>query len=83
MAGIGGALLYAGLLVLLAAVVFGLVEAGLDAWLAALIVAVVALVIGGVLTSMGVQRVQSTSMAPTQTVETVRENVELVKESIK
>jgi hypothetical protein len=38
MIGAGGALAYAGLLVLLAAVVLLLIEAGLDEWLAALIV---------------------------------------------
>jgi xanthine/uracil permease len=83
MAGAGGALLYAGVLVLLAAVVFGLVELGLDAWLAALIVAAVALVAGGVIASMGVKQIQSTEMAPTQTAESVRENVEFVKEQMK
>ena len=83
MAGAGGALLYAGLLVLLAAAVFGLIDAGMDAWLTALIVGAVALIIGAVVTSMGVKQVQSTNMAPTQTAETVRENVEFVKETMK
>ena len=83
MAGAGGALLYAGLLVLLLAVVFGLIEAGMDAWLAALIVAVVAMAVGGVITSMGVKQMQSTELAPKQTAETVRENVEFVKEQMK
>jgi membrane protein len=83
MAGAGGALLYAGLLVLLAAAVFGLIEAGLDRWLAALVVAVVVLAIGAVVTSIGVKQVQSTNVAPTQTAETVRENVEFVKETMK
>jgi xanthine/uracil permease len=83
MAGAGGVVLYAGLLVLLAAIVFGLIEAGLDAWLAALIVAVVVLAIGGVLTMTGVKQIQTTEMAPKQTAETVRENVEYVKEQMK
>jgi xanthine/uracil permease len=83
MAGAGGALLYAGLLVLLLAVVLGLIQAGMDAWLAALIVAIVVMVIGGVITSMGVKQMQSTELAPKQTAETVRENVEFVKEQMK
>lgn len=82
-AGLGGALLYAGFLVILAAIVFGLIEAGLDAWLAALIVGAVALAIGAVVTAIGVNQVQTTSVAPTQTAETVRENVEFVKEAMK
>jgi xanthine/uracil permease len=83
MAGAGGALLYAGLLVLLLAVVLGLIQAGMDAWLAALVVAIVVMVIGGVITSMGVKQMQSTELAPKQTAETVRENVEFVKEQMK
>lgn len=82
MAGAGGALLYAGVLVLLGAIVLGLVEAGLDGWLAALIVAVGALIVGAIVTSIGVKQIQTTDVAPTQTVETVRESVEFVKEQI-
>ena len=82
-AGIGGAILYAGVLVLLAAAVLGLIEAGMDGWLAALIVAVVALAIGAVVTSMGARQIRETNLAPEQTAETVRENVEFVKEQIK
>jgi xanthine/uracil permease len=83
MAGAGGALLYAGLLVLLLALVLGLIQAGMDAWLAALLVAVVVMAIGGLITSMGVKQMQSTELAPKQTAETVRENVEFVKEQMK
>lgn len=83
MAGAGAAVAYAGFLVLLLAIVLGLVEAGVDAWLAAAIVAVAALVIGGFVASMGAKRMQSTDLAPKQTAETVRENVEFVKEQMK
>ncbi len=83
MVGAGSVVLYAGLLVLLAAIVFALIEAGMDGWLAALIVAVVTLAIGGVLLWMGVKQIQNTEMAPKQTAETVRENVEFVKEQMK
>jgi xanthine/uracil permease len=83
MAGAGGAVLYAGFLVLLLAVVLGLIEAGMDAWLAALIVAVVVVVVGGVIASVGVKQMRTTELAPKQTAETVRENVEFVKEQMK
>ena len=83
MAGAGGAVLYAGLLVLLAAGILGLIEAGFEAWLAAAIVAAVALVVGGVVTSIGVKQIQTTDVAPKQTAETVRENVEFVREQMK
>lgn len=82
-AGIGGAVLYGGFLVLLVAGVLGLIEAGIEAWLAALIVGVGTLAIGGVVTAVGVGQVRATEMAPKQTADTVRENVEFVKEHIK
>ena len=84
MAGAGGAILYAGLLVLLLAIVLGLIQAGVDAVAGgADRRAVVVMVIGGVVTSMGVKQMQATEIAPNQTAETVRENVEFVKEQIK
>jgi xanthine/uracil permease len=83
MAGAGGAILYAGVLVLLGAIVLGLIAAGLDAWLAALVVAVVVLVIGAIVTSTGVKQIQNSNVAPTQTAESVREDVEFVKEHMK
>jgi hypothetical protein len=83
MAGAGGVLLYAGLLTLLAAAVLGLMEIGMDGWLAALVVGLVVLVIGGVVSATGVKQVQATNLAPTQTAETIQENVEFVKETMK
>ena len=83
MAGTGGAVLYAGLLVLLGAAVLGLIEAGIEPWLSALIVGAVVLAIGGAITAMGVNRIRETDLAPKETAETVRENVEFVKEQMK
>jgi hypothetical protein len=79
----GGALVYAGLLVILAAIVLALIDAGLDPWLAAALVGAVALVVGALVTAMGVQQIRSTELAPQQTAETVRDNVEFVKEQVK
>lgn len=83
LAGVGGALLYAGLLVLLGAGVLGLIAAGLEPWLSALLVGGIALAIGAIVTSTGVKQIQTSDMAPKQTAETIRENVEFVKEQIK
>src|SRR3954469_1058411 len=49
----GGALAHAGLLVLLAAIVMGLAQLGIDPWLSALIVAVVTMIVGYVLINRG------------------------------
>ena len=81
--GIGGALVYAGVLVILFALVFGLIELGLSAWLAALIVGVLTLGLGAFVAMSGVNTIKKTELAPKQTAETVKENVEFVKEQIK
>jgi len=70
------------LLALLAAVVLGLVQAGLDPWLAAAIVAAVVLIIGAVVVSIGLKAIRESNIAPTRTAETVKENVEYIKEHV-
>jgi hypothetical protein len=69
----GGALMHAGLLVLLAAVVIGLARLGVDAWLSALVVAVVTIGAGYLLVNKGIGQVRRTGVAPTQTIETLKE----------
>ena len=77
---VGGVIAYAGLLVALIGVGYLLIEAGLDAWLAFLIVGIVVMAIGGFLVWRGVQQMRELDLAPRQTVETMRENVEMIKE---
>lgn len=74
LASTGGALLHAGLLVVLAALIAGLVQMGLQPWLAALIVAAITLTVGYVLMKRGVTALRQTQFAPTQTIETLKEN---------
>ena len=81
-AGVGGLLAYAGLLFLLAAAVLGLIETGMAPWLAASLVGLAVLLVGVVLTSTGMTRMRAVELAPKQTAETVRENVEFVKEQM-
>jgi drug/metabolite transporter (DMT)-like permease len=69
----GGALAHAGLLVLLAAFVIGLAQLGVTPWLSALIVALVTMVVGYVLVNRGLTNLRRTSVAPTQTIETLKE----------
>lgn len=80
--GLGGVLIHAGLLALLAAGMLGLVQAGIDPWLAALIVGLLVIGVGIVITSIGLKQVQTTDMAPHQTVASIRRDVEYVKEQI-
>src|SRR5689334_2962079 len=64
---VGGAVAYAGFLVLLLAAVAGLVVAGLDVWLAALIVGIVVAVVGYLLVQRGLTALRSHGLAPRQT----------------
>jgi hypothetical protein len=69
----GGALVHAGLLVLLGALVVGLVQLGLAPWLAAVIVAVATMAMGYVLINTGRSGLRRVSLVPNQTIETLKE----------
>ena len=60
----GGALIHAGLLVLLATIVIALTQLGLAAWLSALIVAVITMVCGYAMLNRGLSRLRSTPLVP-------------------
>lgn len=77
----GGAVLYAAFLVLLAAIVILLAKV-IAWWLAALIVAIVVGVVGYVLVDKGREALKHTSPVPEQTVETLKEDREWMKEQI-
>ena len=78
----GGAVAYAGLLFLLLAIVFGLIEAGWDAWLSALVVGLVVIAIGAVLVLRARESLKPANLAPRRTVETLKEDQEWAKEQI-
>jgi hypothetical protein len=78
----GGAVAYAGLLFLLLALVFGLIEAGWDAWLSALAVGLVVVVIGAVLVLRARESLKPANLAPRRTVETLKEDQAWAKEQI-
>ena len=69
----GGALVHAGLLVLLAAVVIGLAQLGVAPWLSAVLVAVIVMAVGYVLVTTGIGKMRAASLAPTQTMESLKE----------
>jgi hypothetical protein len=81
--GAGGLLAYAGLLVLLAAGVLLLIDAGFEPWLAALLVSVVVMAIGAALMWRGREGLRTTNLAPERTIETLKEDAEWAKEQIK
>jgi hypothetical protein len=82
MVGMGGALLYAAVLGAMAVLVFGLVELGLAPWLAALVVTIVAAVVGGGLVAAGQDALKKADLVPRRTIETLREDADWAKERV-
>jgi len=80
---LGGAVAYAGFLAIMAAVIVALADAGLDWWLAALLVGLVVAGVGAALLARGRAALQNASLAPSRTVETLKEDQEWAKEQIR
>ena len=78
----GGAVAYAGLLFLLLAIVYGLIEAGWEPWVSALVVGLVVVAIGAVLVLRARESLKPANLAPRRTVETLKEDQEWAKEQI-
>ncbi len=78
----GGAVAYAGLLFVLLAIVFGLIEADWDAWLSALVVGLVVVALGAILVWRAREALKPANLAPQKTVETLKEDAAWAKEQI-
>ncbi len=76
---VGGALLYAAFLALVATAIIALAYA-MPWWLAALIVTIIVAIIGGVMVRMGLENFKKTQLAPTKTVETIKEDATWIKQ---
>lgn len=76
---IGGVIALLGVLALIAAAIIGLAHY-MDAGLAALLVGVVLAVVGGAIAFVGIGRLKRTSLKPEQTIETLEEDKEWLKE---
>ena len=77
---IGGAVAYAGLLAIVAAIIILLATIGLPWWLAAALVGVVVAGIGYFLIQQGLTALRRTNLAPRQTMQTLKEDAEWIKE---
>ena len=80
---VGGAVAYAGFLALLAALIAGLAAAGVPVWAAALVVGLVVAGLGYLLVQRGLSALRRTGLAPRQTIETLKEDVEWAKEQVR
>lgn len=78
----GGAILYAGFLALIAALIIGLGQAGVTWWLSALIVGLIVAAVGGFLVWKGMDNLKRADLAPTQTLDTLKEDTTWAKEQV-
>jgi len=75
----GGAVLYAGLLAIIAAIIL-LLDQWIPAWVSALVVGLVVAAVGGYLVQRGRTSLMHEDLTPHQTVETLKENAQWAKE---
>jgi len=74
----GGAVAYAGFLAIIAAVIIGLAQAGMEWWVSALLVGAVVAAIGGYLVSKGLNALKQVNLTPSETVETLKEDAQWI-----
>jgi tetrahydromethanopterin S-methyltransferase subunit G len=79
---IGGALAYAGLFFILATVAIVLITLGVPPWLSVLLVGLVAIGAGYFLIQKGRSALKKDNLAPSQTIETLKEDAEWAKQQI-
>jgi small-conductance mechanosensitive channel len=80
--GIGAALAYGGVLVLLGAAILVLIELGLAAWVAALVVGLLAAIVGALLVNSGRSALRRVDLAPRRTVETHKDDAQWAQEQV-
>jgi len=78
----GGAVAYAGLLAIVAALIMLLMEAGMPGWGAALLVGFGVAAIGGFLVRRGLEALKREDLTPRQTIETLKEDTRWAKEQV-
>ena len=79
---VGALVAFAALFILVDAGVYSLAEAGVQRWLAALIVGGVVAVIGFLLVRKGQKDLSATRLAPERTAANLRKDLDLVKEQV-
>lgn len=83
MVAVGGVLALIGVLVLIAFLVIAVGDAVDEYWLGALIVGAVFLLIGGLLAKSNLNKLKHESVAPTRTLETIKEDKQWLQSEIK
>src|SRR5579884_2979583 len=83
MISVGGAVLYAGFLAILAAIIVGLGEAGLAWWASALIVGLIVAIVGGVMIWRALGALRNQDIKPTRTVQTLQADAQWAKDQVR
>ncbi len=78
----GGVVLHAAFLTLVAAIIVGLADLGLDWWLAALVVALVLAAVGYAVIARARSAIKQADILPGQTINNLKEDQEWAKEQI-
>jgi len=76
--GVGGAVLFVGILFLMLAATLGLMNV-VEPWLSALIVGGAVLLVGVIMLFAGIQRMRTMNLKPERTLETLKEDARLVR----
>jgi tetrahydromethanopterin S-methyltransferase subunit G len=79
----GGMVAYAGLLAIVAAAILGLAAVGLPTWLAAFVVGLVVAVAGYLMVRRGLDNLKQGSLAPQQTLTSLKESGEWAKNQMR
>jgi Putative Actinobacterial Holin-X, holin superfamily III len=80
---VGGLVAYAGLLAILAAVIWLIAANGVPLWVSALVVGLVVAGIGYVLVRRGLSALKREDLAPRQTIESLKEDTQWAKEQLR
>jgi len=80
---VGGFIAYAGLLAILAAIIFALVAIGLPAWLSALLVGLTVAAAGYLLIQKGRDALKRSNLTPKRTIDTLKEDAEWAKQQMR
>jgi hypothetical protein len=78
----GGLVAYAGLLAIIAAVIFLIADRGVPLWASALIVGGIVAVVGYLLIQRGISALKQQDLTPRQTTQSIKEDTQWAKEQI-
>jgi len=82
MLAVGGLIAYAGLLAIIAAVIFLIADRGVPLWVSALIVGGIVAVVGYLLVQRGISALKQQDLTPHQTIQSIKEDTQWAKEQI-